>query len=137
MGFKQQIKRLIPNFIQKQLTAIRVYKEQEEYNSLKKLTCNTENLYDAKEVSLEHIFKNEDILKSLKKWEEKLNTLGIPDFTGGVNPGDRKALFFLIRYFQPKNVLEIGTHIGASTVNIAAALNYNHMQVKLTPYYER
>lgn len=42
--------------------------------------------------------------------------------TGGVNPGDRRALFHLISALKPKSVLEIGTHVGASTVHIAAAM---------------
>jgi len=42
--------------------------------------------------------------------------------TGAVNPGDRRALFYLARAFRPDRVLEIGTHVGASTVHIAAAL---------------
>jgi predicted O-methyltransferase YrrM len=41
---------------------------------------------------------------------------------GGVNPGDRRALYHLIAHFQPKRVLEIGTHVAASTVYIASAL---------------
>jgi predicted O-methyltransferase YrrM len=44
--------------------------------------------------------------------------------TGGVNAGDRRALFYLVRAFRPARVLEIGTHVGASTVYIGAALNY-------------
>lgn len=40
----------------------------------------------------------------------------------GVNPGDRRAIYFLIMGLKPRNVLEIGTHIGASTISIAAAL---------------
>ena len=42
--------------------------------------------------------------------------------TGGVNPGDRRALYYLTRWLKPINVLEIGTHVGASTLHIAAAL---------------
>jgi predicted O-methyltransferase YrrM len=42
--------------------------------------------------------------------------------TGGVNPGDRRALYYLVRWLQPSSVLEIGTHVGASTLYIAAAL---------------
>jgi predicted O-methyltransferase YrrM len=44
---------------------------------------------------------------------------------GGVNPGDRRALYYLVRAFRPGRVLEIGTHIGASTVHLAAALRTN------------
>ncbi|HEY7662182.1 MAG TPA: class I SAM-dependent methyltransferase [Xanthobacteraceae bacterium] len=42
--------------------------------------------------------------------------------TGGVNPGDRRALFYLVRAFRPAKVLEIGTHVGMSTLHICAAL---------------
>jgi predicted O-methyltransferase YrrM len=47
----------------------------------------------------------------------------IPDgVTGGVNPGDRQALYFLARGLGVRSILEIGTHVGASTVHLAAAL---------------
>jgi len=42
----------------------------------------------------------------------------------GINPGDRRALFYLIRALKSRKVLEIGTHIGASTLYIARALKY-------------
>lgn len=53
----------------------------------------------------------------------ELKAFEIPDGTGGVNPGDRRAIYYLVSYFRPRSVLEVGTHIGASTVHIAAALN--------------
>jgi predicted O-methyltransferase YrrM len=39
-----------------------------------------------------------------------------------VNPGDRRALYYLVRGFRAARVLEVGTHVGASTANIARAL---------------
>lgn len=49
--------------------------------------------------------------------------IDIPDgATGGVNPGDRRALYFLTRGLEPHCILEIGTHVGASTMHLAAAL---------------
>jgi predicted O-methyltransferase YrrM len=42
--------------------------------------------------------------------------------TGAVNPGDRRAIYYLTRYLRPKKVLEIGTHVGGSTLHFAAAL---------------
>ncbi len=44
------------------------------------------------------------------------------DLYGGVNPGDRRALFYLVTALRPRRVLEVGTHIGASTLYIAQAL---------------
>jgi predicted O-methyltransferase YrrM len=39
-----------------------------------------------------------------------------------VNPGDRRALHALVLGLQPRRVLEIGTHIGCSTLSLAVAL---------------
>jgi predicted O-methyltransferase YrrM len=50
--------------------------------------------------------------------------------TGGVNPGDRRALYHLIRAFRPRRVLEIGTNVGASTIHIAAAMKRNNAASK-------
>jgi predicted O-methyltransferase YrrM len=52
----------------------------------------------------------------------RVEPLGITDRADGVNPGDRRAIYYLVRRLRPRRVLEIGTHIGASTVHIALAL---------------
>jgi predicted O-methyltransferase YrrM len=41
---------------------------------------------------------------------------------GGMNPGDRRALYYLVRYLRPGRVLEVGTLAGASTVHLAVGL---------------
>src|SRR6476646_1353494 len=42
--------------------------------------------------------------------------------TGGVNCGDRRALFYVVKALRPASILEIGSHVGASTVHIGAAM---------------
>jgi predicted O-methyltransferase YrrM len=74
------------------------------------------------EISLNDIWKDKIINAEWNTVEEMLNNLNIPDETGGVNPGDRRAIYYLIKHFKPKRVMEAGTHIGASTVYTAAAL---------------
>lgn len=96
-----------------------------KFYGLQKSELDTRNLIPLNNINLNNILNDEKILNSWKNWQVKLETLGVADFQGGVNPGDQKAIFFLIRYLKPKSVLEIGTHIGASTVNIASAINYN------------
>ena len=44
------------------------------------------------------------------------------DKGGAVCPGDRRALWYLIRRLEPRSALEIGTHIGGSTLHIAMAM---------------
>lgn len=51
---------------------------------------------------------------------------------GGVNPGDRRALYYLVHALRPQNLLEVGTHIGASTVFLAEALNTVSPQARMT-----
>jgi predicted O-methyltransferase YrrM len=73
---------------------------------------------------LEAVFNSEAIAQEWQAWAPKLSEVcQITDGrTGGVNVGDRRALFYLARAFAPARVLEIGTHVGASTVHLAAAL---------------
>jgi predicted O-methyltransferase YrrM len=74
-------------------------------------------------LSPQHIFDNADVLASWKEDEPCIRNLyGDRDVMGGVNPGDRRALYYLIMVLTPRSVLEIGTHIGASTLHIALAL---------------
>src|SRR5688572_26277433 len=64
--------------------------------------------------------------------EAILSVLNDEDRLEGVNPGDRRALYYLIRGLKPMNVLEIGTHIGASTLYIAQALKTCQNRGKVT-----
>lgn len=44
---------------------------------------------------------------------------------GGVNPGDQRTIFTLVRALKPRRVLEVGTHLGYSTLHICQALQLN------------
>jgi predicted O-methyltransferase YrrM len=60
-----------------------------------------------------------------EEWAEVARDLAVLGITGcadGINQGDRRALYYLVRKLAPASVLEVGTHIGASTVYIATAL---------------
>ena len=73
---------------------------------------------------LQEIFMSEAIEQEWRAVSARIKAIiQIPDGkTGGVNPGDRRALYYLTRWLQPNAVLEIGTHVGASTLHIAAAI---------------
>lgn len=53
-------------------------------------------------------------------------------FYDGINPGDRQAVYKMVRAFGPKSMLEVGTHIGASTMYVARALKANGDAAALT-----
>lgn len=110
----------MPGFL-KRIRTIR--REANELKSVPSLGCKVECLLSAKEVNLEGIFSSSGIETAWNAVMPELQPFEIPDGTGGVNPGDGRAIFYLISYFKPRSVLEVGTHIGASTVHIAAALH--------------
>ncbi len=65
------------------------------------------------------------------EWAEdaqRITALNMPEMTGGVNPGDRRALYYLVRVIKPLTLLEIGTYIGSSTVALAFAAARNQAE---------
>lgn len=64
--------------------------------------------------------------------EKITNVYGKTAVMGGVNPGDRRALYYLAHALKPQNLLEVGTHIGASTVFLAEALKTISPQARMT-----
>jgi len=52
--------------------------------------------------------------------------LGSDHLAHCTNPGDRRALYQLIRVLKPQNVLEVGTRFGVSALYIAAAIVLRH-----------
>lgn len=89
-----------------------------------KKTPSARNLTSLALDDVRSILNSADIAKEWAAYAPRLSELcQIEDGkTGGVNPGDRRALFYLVRAFRPARMLEIGTHVGASTLHIAAAL---------------
>jgi len=61
-----------------------------------------------------------------RRWEVDHSAIkavfGDCDQYGGINPGDRRALYYLISALEPDRLLEIGTHIGASTLYLGQSL---------------
>jgi predicted O-methyltransferase YrrM len=59
------------------------------------------------------------------EWEdvgERVASLGFGENPEAVNPGDRRALYYLARKVGARRILEVGTHLGVSTVHLALAL---------------
>jgi predicted O-methyltransferase YrrM len=84
--------------------------------------CDCGQLARLTSASITKAFLSPEVDEEWHAVERKVAGFGITEQAGGVNPGDRRAIYYLVRYFRPRTVLEIGTHIGASTVHIAAAL---------------
>lgn len=59
---------------------------------------------------------------SWKEAENRASSFHLPEMIGGVNKGDQRLLFHLIEYLKPVTCLEIGTHVGYSTIHILLGL---------------
>src|ERR1019366_1810559 len=103
-------------------TRYHISNEKKEFNAIPKVVCEIDNLRYKSAQSIENLFKSEEIQNRWNASKKEIDILSIPDGSGGVNPGDRRAIYYLICKFKPSSVLEVGTHIGASTLHIASAL---------------
>src|SRR5262245_43549868 len=86
------------------------------------LPCNTKSLRTLSAPDLEYTLNDKRLHREWANTaDELLRTCPIRDgTTEGVNPGDRRAVWYLIKGLAAAHVLEIGTHVGASTLYIAA-----------------
>lgn len=100
---------------------------KKKLNKIKTISTNANNLISGSGIDLKGIFGDAEIAKQWEDAKETLSKFDFPATSGGVNKGDRKALYYLMCKFKPASVLEIGTHVGASTFHIAAALNAIHV----------
>ncbi len=117
---KHFLKKITPTPV---LNLARKYISQTQILKLEQIDCDLKNLCTASDIDLNTFFADSSISKKWDSDHAKIKTLyGEEDIMGGVNPGDRKALYYLIMGLKPQNILEVGTHIGASTLHIARAL---------------
>lgn len=117
---KALLKSLLP---QQAINILRDTRSRQGLARLPRKIFATQNLVANDHLPLEAILQSGLELQSWASDNAQISAIfGNRDEFGGVNPGDRRALYTLIATLKPANVLEIGTHIGASTLYIACAL---------------
>lgn len=121
MRLRQKLKKLVPLPI---LIYARTRAESKRLNKLSKMPADASMLSThVGPGELQKIFSSRDFDEEWPEVEREVSSLGIGNI-GGLNFGDRRALYYLLRYFSPRTVLEVGTHVGASTVYALAALRH-------------
>ena len=101
------------------------WREQWRLSQLATGSCDATGLAPFDLPRLQQSLSDPELYAEWPRVAEEIDRFEIATTADGVNPGDRRALYHLIRSFRPAQVLEVGTHIGASTVHIAAALRAN------------
>ncbi len=119
---KQRVARLMPASL---VSGYRIRRETKELSRIPRLECDAKNLRLSSGIDLSELFTSHEIETRWDQSPKKTDLLAIPERRGGLNVGDRKAIYYLISKLKPSSVLEIGTHIGASTLHIASALFMN------------
>ena len=76
-------------------------------------------------LDLRAAFASPEVERDWGSMSGRIETLGITP-EAGMNPGDRRALYYLVRLLRPARVLEIGTQAGASTIHLASGLADAH-----------
>lgn len=112
---RRRLKKLIPRSFFILGSKIDMYK-------IRKQSCDGSALADVSQINLDALFRSRTSQEEVAAIEDQVSSLAIPEDSGGVNPGDRRAIYCLVRHLAPKSMLEVGTHIGVSTLYSALAL---------------
>ena len=99
--------------------------EQASLRRVPPCVCNMMSLRSFGRLNPANMFSDSEIHSRWRKARLKLRRDFIPSGIGEVAPGERRALFYIVSALRPLSVLEIGTHVGASTVHMALAMALN------------
>jgi predicted O-methyltransferase YrrM len=111
--------RLLPSTMR---NYIHLRSELRSLAELRPIKCNTARLRS----DLPN-FAGKDLSAEWDSVRRELDALQLGDKPGAVNPGDRRAIYYLTRTIGAKTVLEVGTHLGASTSMLALALRNSRL----------
>jgi predicted O-methyltransferase YrrM len=95
--------------------------EERRLGRLPVVACNVDKLQKTSSADIAAALASADAAADWEQVAGQIRTFELPDSTGGVNKGDQRALYYLLRHFRPTAILEIGTHIGSSTLTMALA----------------
>jgi predicted O-methyltransferase YrrM len=117
---KQTVKAVVPASI---LASAMVARERRQLAKMPKAKFDARQLRVLSRAQVEAAFTDKAIENAWRRDLESISRImPYADIYGGVCPGERRAIYHLIAWLKPQMVLEIGTHIGASTLVIAQAL---------------
>jgi predicted O-methyltransferase YrrM len=108
--------------LQELKNTIRTLRDSIELAQLNKASFEPKNCRSIDSETLAQILACPEYIAKWNLLEKEIHDLYLPENTGGVNVGDQRAIINLLLHFKPESILEIGTHIGCSTVHLAIAL---------------
>lgn len=94
-------------------------------NGLHTIVPTVENLRSVSDQAVRAYLDSSQFAKEWLDSQKRLEQVNPPDYADGVNRGDQRALYHLVRSLKPARILEVGTHIGSSTLAMALAAEQN------------
>jgi predicted O-methyltransferase YrrM len=107
-------------------------KERRALAALERQQAYTDNLKSVDDVALSD-WLGADFSRELAELDQLMSPIHFGGGSGAVNPGDRRALYHIARALEPRSMLEVGTHVGASTGRLAFALKQQERGGKPRP----
>src|SRR3954463_5653585 len=97
--------------------------ERAQLSQVPPMTLDSRNLRTLTKREIDQVFLSRSVDGEWPELSAEIDRIAVIEdmTTPGVNPGDRRALYYLLRALRPRSVLEIGTSVGASTIHIAGA----------------
>ncbi len=126
---KSFVLKLIPTLIRRKLYE---YFSRKKLNKIPNIHCDIRNLAALSDYNISDALNNNSLLLSWEEDKKIISNFNIPKMSGGINPGDQKAIYFLIKHFGFQKILEVGTHLGSSTVASALAIKSSDKSVLIT-----
>jgi predicted O-methyltransferase YrrM len=117
---KQSAQILLPR---RAFGALQIRRERLRLKRMPREAFDAERLGTTMRRSLMQALHSSSLSRAWLRDEDQIShVMPFADIDGGICPGERRALYQLVASFKPARVLEIGTHIGASTLAIARSL---------------
>lgn len=111
------------------LNAARNVRDTAQVSRLPRRDIDSTKLRGRNDIDLAALLNSPDAARDWAEDHSAIRALfGDDNLMGGVNPGDRRAVYTLVHALKPHGILEVGTHIGASTLYMTRALLHHRIQ---------
>jgi predicted O-methyltransferase YrrM len=120
--------RIIPRLLPKsKLLERQIRSERQELAATAPQKGDPQWLLSAQDTRVEE-WLHADLASDWEKVAAMLDPIRFGSRSGAVNPGDQRALYYIARSVRGTSILEVGTHVAASTGILALALRHNTAQ---------